>query len=289
MSAPLNPDRLARLLDDAVGTVRPRPEALELIRRGVRVRRLVHRAVGAAAVFAIIAGGAIAYAEVRDGTQPAGPATGVTPASGQSSSPARPERPAGARDWDIDGDGRPDTARIVPRGKGDRNTKFLLVVQMTSLGTRSIPFTAASAIQMPPSGPRIAGAVDADSDRRAEIFVMVDSGASTQMWTIFKLANGGITQVALSGKPVRLPVGGTVNDNFGFSCHAPHADLVTYSYGAQSSQRAWVVERNTFHWAGARLELVSTRRRTINASSASPRLARYAGVRCGDLPQSVTP
>jgi len=35
--------------------------------------------------------------------------------------------------------------------------------------------------------------------------------------------------------------------------------------------------------------LVSKRQQTIRASLTSPRLAKYAGVRCGDLPQSGAP
>lgn len=177
----------------------------------------------------------------------------------------------------------------MPLGTGDHSTRFLLVVPMTRLGTQKIPFTAAPAIKMPPAGPRVAGSVDADSDGRAEIYVMVDSGASTQTWTIFKLLNGHITQVTMSGRPVQLPVGGSVMDNFGFSCNGPHADLVTYSYGATSNPKSWAVERATYRWAGSRLALVSERHKTIRASYTSPRLAEHAGVRCGDLPQSAAP
>jgi hypothetical protein len=63
----------------------------------------------------------------------------------------------------------------VPLGKGELNARFLLVVQMTRLGIQKIPFTAAPAVTMPPTGPQVVGSVDADSDGRAEIFVMVDS------------------------------------------------------------------------------------------------------------------
>ena len=278
MNAPMDPERLARLMEDAVGAVRPRTEALDLIRRGARRRRAVHRAAAVAAAFAVIVGGAIAYATVRGSAPPSGPATGVTSA-----------RPPGARDWDVDGDGRTDSAHVVPLGKGGLNTKFLLVVQMTRLGIQKIPFTAAPSIKMPPAGPRVVGSVDADSDGRAEIFVIVDSGASTQTWTIFKLVIGRITHVTMSGGPVQLPVGGSVTVNSGFSCEGPHADLVAYSYGAKSNPKSWAVERDTYRWAGSRLVVLSKRQQTIRTSSTSPRLAKYAGVRCGDLPQFAAP
>ncbi len=278
MNAPMDPERLARLMEDAVGAVRPRTEALDLIRRGARRRRAVHRAAAVAAAFAVIVGGAIAYATVRGSAPPSGPATGVTSA-----------RPPRARDWDVDGDGRPDSAHVVPLGKGGLNTKFLLVVQMTRLGIQKIPFTAAPSIKMPPAGPRVVGSVDADSDGRAEIFVIVDSGASTQTWTIFKLVIGRITHVTMSGGPVQLPVGGSVTVNSGFSCEGPHADLVAYSYGAKSNPKSWAVERDTYRWAGSRLVVLSKRQQTIRTSSTSPRLAKYAGVRCGDLPQFAAP
>ena len=289
MSAPLDADRLARLLEDAVGSIRPRADALDSIRRGARRRRATHRTVAVAAVFAIFVGGAIAYAAVRGGTQPTGPASGATARHSRSASPTGPAaKPAGAHDWDIDGDGRPDSARIVPLGKGDRNTRFQLVVKMSSLGTQRIPFTAASAIKSPPNGPQIVGSVDADSDGRAEIFIMIDSGAATQFWTIFKLVNHRITQVTIAGQPASLSVGGSVMDNSGFSCGRPRGDLVIYGYGALSfgaGSQKWSVQRDTYRWAGARLVLVSKHSSTIRASPRSPQLAKYAGVRCGSLPQ----
>ena len=275
MNDPMDPERLARLIEDAVAAVRPRPEALDLIRRGARRRHVVHRAVAVAAVLAVVAGGAIAYAAVRGSAPPSpGPAISVTPTP-----------PPGPHDWDVDGDGRPDSAHVVPLGKGDLNTKFLLVVHMTRRGIQKIPFTAAPSIKTGLTGPRLVGSVDADSDGRAEIFVMVDSGASTQFWTIFKLVDGHVTQVTMSGRPVELPVGGSVMDNFGFSCNRPHADLVTYAYGAKTTPNSWAVARSTYRWAGPRLVLVSKKQQSIHASGTSPRLAKYAGVRCGDLPQ----
>jgi len=283
MSAPLDADRLARLLEDAVGSVRPRAGALDSIRRGARRRRATHRAAAMAAVLALLASGAVAYAAVRGGAQPpSGPASGRTPVY------SPPASPTGALDWDVDGDGRPDSARIVALGKGDRNTRFELVVKMSSLGTQRVPFTAAPALKLPPNGPRIVGSVDADADGRAEIFVMIDTGASTQFWTIFKLVNHRITQVTMAGRPVRLSVGGSVMDISGFSCSHSRGDFTTYGYGALTygarSQR-WSVGRDTYRWDGARLVLVSKQSTTIRASSASPRLAKYAGIRCGDLPQ----
>jgi len=274
MSAPIDPERLARLMDDAVGAVRPRPEALDKIRRGARRRQFMHRAVAAACALAVIAGGAVAYATVRGSA----PITSVRP----TQSPA-------ARNWDVDGDGLPDSAHVVPLGKGDFNTKYLLVVRMTRLGIQKIPFTAAPADKMPPTGPRVVGYVDADSDGRAEIFVRVDSGASTQFWTIFKLVNGRVRQVTTSGRPVRLSVGGSVMDNSGFSCNGPNADLVTYGFGAKPKPKSWAVDRITYHWAGSHLVLVSNRQQTIHASETSRRLAKYAGVRCGDLTQFAAP
>jgi hypothetical protein len=279
MNDPMDPERLARLMEDAVAAVRPGPEALDLIRRGARRRHVVHRAVAVAAVLAVVAGGVIAYATVRgSASPPPGPATSVTPTP-----------PPGARVGDVDGDGRPDSAHVVPLSKGDLNTKFLLVVQMTRLGIQKIPFTAAPSGKMPPTGPRVVGSVDVDSDGRAEIFVMVDSGAATQFWTIFKLVNDRVTRVTTSGGPLQLSVGGSVMDNSGFSCDRPHADLVTYGYGAKPKPKSWAVERDTYRWAGSRLVLVSKQQQTIRAAPTSPRLAKYAGVRCGDLSQFAAP
>jgi hypothetical protein len=188
--------------------------------------------------------------------------------------------------WDMDGDGRPDTAMIVPVGNTRTTSSFRLVVHLTRLGTQSVPFTATSMTGMPPYGPVIAGEADAAHDGHAQLFVLVDAGCCTEFWTIFRLVDGRVRQVTMSGRPVRLAVGGTVMNNGGFSCAGP--GLVTYAYQPGITAGSFLATRDTYRWAGATLVLASYQQTTIHGTASDPALTRYTGVSCGALPQYVS-
>ena len=183
--------------------------------------------------------------------------------------------------WDIDGDGRPDTAMLVAVGNAESTSSFQLVVHLTRLGTQTVPFTATSARFMPPDGPVIIGAADAAHDGHAELFVQVDSGCCTEFWTIFRLVNGQLRQMVMAGHPVSIAVGGTVTNNAGFSCAG--ADLVVYAYQAETTAGTFVASRETYRWAGAALVLASQQQKTIHGTARDPVLATYSGVTCGGL------
>ena len=304
---PLGPERLAELLDDAVRQVTAPSDAFDRIRRGVRRRRAVRRAGRIVLAVAVLAGGgstalALTSSHGSSGltssaahgeraprhaiatTVSSWSADEALPAPGRALAPAPEAVPAAASSgWDMDGDGRPDTATIVPVGNANTTVSFTLMVHLSRAGTQTVPFTAASMTAMPPHGPVIIGAADAAQDGRAELFVLVDGGCCTEFWTIFRLVNGGVRQMTLSGRPVRLAVGGSVTDNGGFDCNGP--DLVTYAYQPGSAAGTFLATRDTYHWAGAALVLVAQRQATIHGPSSSPELAKYTGVACGDLPQ----
>lgn len=206
----------------------------------------------------------------------AGPSPAISPARGRE-----------AADWDVDGDGRRDRARLAYLG-GYGPDNWELVVDMTTLGQQAVRFTGGPVLPGNTAAPTIAGSADADRDGHAEVFVKVDSGASTQSWTIFKLAGGRIRQVTSQGRPVRLAVGGSVTHQGGFRCDG--AQFVTVSEGAGSpGYTTWTYERDTFAWSGA--ELVPVSKRTGQVTSAQPGSppAAYSGVSCGDLPQYAPP
>ncbi len=71
MTPPLSPERLTRLLDDAVRPVTARPGALDRIRRGARRRRTAHRAGAVLLAVAVIAGGTATALVVTPGGGPA--------------------------------------------------------------------------------------------------------------------------------------------------------------------------------------------------------------------------
>ena len=183
--------------------------------------------------------------------------------------------------WDIDGDGRPDTATLVAVGNAESTSSFQLVVHLTRLGTQTVPFTATSARFMPPHGPVIIGAADAAHDGHTELFVQVDSGCCTEFWTIFRLVNGQVRQMIMAGHPVLIAVGGTVTNNAGFSCAG--ADLVVYAYQAGTTAGTFLASRETYRWAGAALVLASQQQTTIHGTAHDPVLATYSGVTCGGL------
>lgn len=235
-----------------------------------RVRCVVAGGIAAA----VLAGCATSASGTQTG------ATGTTPAIWS----AHGRR---AANWDVDGDGRRDRAWLVYLG-GHSRDNWELVVDMTTLGRQTVRFTGSPVLPGNTAAPTIAGSADADRDGHAEVFVKVDSGASTQFWTIFKLVGGRIRQVTSQGRPVRLAVGGSVTHQGGFRCDG--AQFVTVSEGAEiPGYTTWTDERDTFAWSGAELVPVSHRTgRAISAQPGSPPAA-YSGVSCGDLPQYAPP
>jgi hypothetical protein len=214
-------------------------------------------------------------------TTPAAQTSADTPVVGVAA--ASPAHGRQAADWDVDGDGRPDRARLVYLG-GYGPDNWELVVDMTTLGQQTVRFTGDPVLPGGDDAPTIAGSVDADRDGHAEIFVKVSSGASTQFWTIFKLVGRQIRQVTIQGQPVRLAVNGSVTHQGGFRCDG--AQFVTVNEGVVlPSYTKWVYERDTYAWSGAELVLLSTRTGQVTSARPGSPPAAYSGVSCGDLPQ----
>ena len=203
-----------------------------------------------------------------------------------ATSPAAATPPARGRqaaNWDVDGDGRPDRARLVYLG-GYGPDNWELVVDMTTLGQQTIRFTGEVVVPGNVDAPTIAGSVDADRNGHAEIFVKVSSGASTQFWTIFKLVGQQIRQVTIKGKPVRLAVGGSLTHQGGFRCAG--ATFVTVTEGAEiPGYTRWIYERDTYAWSGGELVLLSARTGQVTSVRPGSPPAAYSGVSCGGLPE----
>jgi len=230
----------------------------------------------------VIAGGLAAAALAGCSTSTPTTGTGATiptaPAAATSAVRGRQ-----AVDWDVDDDGRPDRARLVYLG-GYGPDNWKLVVNMTTLGQRTVRFTGDPLLPGNTAAPTIAGSVDAERDGHAEIFVKVSSGASTQFWTIFRLVGQQIRQVTSQGQPVRLAVGGSLTHQGGFRCEG--AQFVTVTEGAELPRYTkWAYERGIYAWSGARLMLVSKRSGQVTSARPGDPPAAYTGVSCGDLPQ----
>lgn len=202
---------------------------------------------------------------------PAGPSPAISPPHGRR-----------AADWDVDGDGRRDRARLVYLG-GYGPDNWELVADMTALGRQAVRFTGDPVLPGNIDAPTIAGSADAGRDGHAEIFVKVTSGASTQFWTIFKLVGRQIRQVTSHGQPVRLAVNGTVTHQDGFRCDG--TQLVTVHEGVARNYTTWDYERDAYTWEGSALVFVSKQTGQVTSVPAGNPPAAYSGVSCGDLPQ----
>ncbi|HEX6524094.1 MAG TPA: VCBS repeat-containing protein [Streptosporangiaceae bacterium] len=247
----------------------------------LRLARWLPPVLAAAGVFAAVA---IAVAVASLMASPRTPPISPQPTA-SSAQPSSPQPTASsARDWDVDGDGRPDTARLAYLGGYTKNWE--LVVDMTSLGRQTIRFTGSPVLPGSTDAPTIAGSVDADADGHAEIFVKVGSGASTQFWSIFKLVGRHIAQVTSNGQPARLAVGGSVTHQGGFRCDGTR--FVTVNAGVARSYTIWSYERDTYTWQGSTLVFVSKQTGTTSAPGGNAPAA-YSGVNCGNLPQNAPP
>ena len=253
-----------------------------------RAGRIVAGGIVAAALAGCATSASTSQTSATAATSTAATSSATSPPTSAGPSPAiSPTRGREAAEWDVDGDGRRDRARLVYLG-GYGPDNWELVVDMTTLGQQTVRFTGGPVLPGSTAAPAIAGSADADRDGHAEVFVKADSGASTQFWTIFKLVGGRIRQVTSEGRPVRITVGGSVTHQGGFRCDG--AQFVTVSEEAgPPGYTTWAYERGTFAWSGA--ELVPVSKRTGQVTSAHPGSppAAYSGVSCGDLPQYAPP
>jgi hypothetical protein len=184
---------------------------------------------------------------------------------------------------DVDGDGHPDRARLVYLG-GYGPDNWELVVDMTALGQQAVRFTGDPVLPGNTAAPTIAGSADATGDGHAGIFVKTTAGASTQFWTIFKLAGRQLRQVTIQGKPVRLAVNGSLTHQGGFRCDG--ARFVTVSEATEPPRyTTWTYQRDTYAWSGAELMPVSAQTGRVTAAKPGSPPAAYSGVSCGGLPQ----
>jgi hypothetical protein len=288
MSDPMDPRELARMMDEAVTPVRPRPDALPTIHRGVRRRRAVHRVVAAATVVLAVTAGGVAYGAVQGGGAPQAPlgSTGHQPPTTPTRVPTSPP-PTGV----------PTTPPTSPSNVGDvsatiapvghlRTTEhFLLVVHLAGGRTQSVPFTTNfDAAQLPPAGPSIAGIADAGPDGQPAIFVFTHRLADSIPLSVFTAVAGRYTQVTMSGQPALLFTGGPVMAGNGFSCNDPGSDLAVTGYESAGSQAdTWIVHNDTYTWFGTTLVEVHQQHSTIHAPLGSPQLTQYATIHCGNL------
>lgn len=203
--------------------------------------------------------------------------TPIAPAPPTSAQPMPLPHVVAAKDWDLDGDGRVDDARLNFLG-GTGPDNWQLVVDTTSLGRQTVPFTGEPALPGA-HDVKIAGSVDADRDGNAEIFVIDQAGASTSSLSIFRLIDQHLVQVTAGSQPVELTWGGTATHMDGFQCAG--GTLITTSETTGSPDYKTVsYQKITYAWEGAKLQQTSQQAGTFTGTP-------EAGVDCGDLSQQA--
>jgi hypothetical protein len=296
MSDPMDPRELAQLMDDAVTPVRPRPDALATIHRGVRRRRALHRVVAAATVVLAVTAGGAAYGAVQGGGSPQAPlgSTGhqlpTTPTRVPTTTPPISPPPTGMPTT-------PPTspphvgdvsATIAPVGNPRTTEHFLLVVHLAGGRTQSVPFTTNfDAAELPPAGwPLVDGIADAGPNGQPVIFAFTHRIVGSAPLSVFTIVGGRLTQVTMSGQPALVFTGGPIMVGNGFTCNDPGSDLTVTGYksaGLKAGTNTWIVYRDTYAWSGASLAEVHKQQATIHATLSSPQLTRYASVHCGTV------
>jgi hypothetical protein len=191
------------------------------------------------------------------------PASTATPAPQPAAAQPETWRSVG----DVDGDGKPDLARVVDthRLSGDelRAERYRLDLRSSSLGLQTVDFggdiEATDGSETDPN--RVLGGADIDGDGSNEVFVQIGHGASTAFDAIFRVWHSRITRVTLDGQPTELASGGSVGSLGWFGCTPP---LFTVSgAGATPNWKAYVETTDRYRLAGTALVLVSHRSRRV--------------------------
>ena len=307
MTAPprLSPERLARLLDDAVGQVTAVPGTLDRIHRGIRRRRWLRRSGAALLSAALLAGGGAAVLAVAPGGGPAGHggcliAPGCGAPGGRRAGPVLADEPPAAAGPDRapGRTGRHHLGHGQRRGHGDRRARPAADrhhrPRRPGQDHRLLPARGG-----PEHGCHAGHPVHRDVGPGHGALRACDHRLDRRVRDRFPrdLRPGwpGLLHGDLGHLPPgqRLPHadqpggragpahgGAGPGSGGGFSC--PGQDLVVYRYQARGPG-AFLATKDTYRWAGAKLVHAAHRQTTIHWTAQSPQLARYQEVSCGSL------
>ncbi|HEY6744169.1 MAG TPA: VCBS repeat-containing protein [Mycobacteriales bacterium] len=195
---------------------------------------------------------------------PSSAPTTAAPTSEQPSPPSGPPPsgpPRPALDGDVDGDGRRDAITVSASGT--------LRVRYADGTTDTVRFDASGA--SPTAGVQVLGAVDADGDGRAEVFVRAGSGASTDFAAVFRHVAGRLRLVTLDGGQALLGYGGSVGHLHSWVCRQPSAPIQTWD-GTSTDGASYPGTLRSYHFAGSTLVLVSSRPLTVSTDRHHPQI-----------------
>jgi hypothetical protein len=172
---------------------------------------------------------------------------------------AAPRRPAAgpARDGDIDGDGRVDRVSLSAPG--------VLHVRYASGDTDDVRFRADAG----PVGPAVLGAVDADWDGHAEVFVRSASGASTEFASLFRYTGGRLRLVTTDGGQAQLAYFGSAGNQSSWACRPPRTPIVTWT-GTTTDGSTYLGTETSYRFDGAALVVTGSRPRTVTPDNPAP-------------------
>jgi hypothetical protein len=153
-----------------------------------------------------------------------------------------------ARDGDVDGDGRPDQIGLPEPGT--------LRLLYSAGGSQDVHFDTDPAVE-----PILLGAVDADWDGHAEVFVQAIAGASTKFASVFRYTDGHLELVTLDGSQALLGYGGTVSHQDSWTCRPPQSPIVTWT-GTSEDGRTFHGTQTEYQFRGAELTITGSQPRT---------------------------
>lgn len=197
-----------------------------------------------------------------------------------------------ATDADLDGDGVEDrvvlyTPRFTPR---PREGVFVVRTLRASLAAdEAVEADLPRANES--SRPHIVGATDADGVAGEELFVKVENGASTEVLALFTVDDGELAEVrTAAGEEFRFPVFGSVQHGDEASCRDADGDgelelVLLSTQRTDPTGTEWEWEERTYEWRDKAVELVDTRRGTVEGEDERPppRLDGYWDLDCGDI------
>lgn len=138
--------------------------------------------------------------------------------------------------------------------------------------------------------PAILGAVDADRDGRAEVFVQVDQGASTSFVGIFHVVGDRLQRVKAGKQEITFGLGGSATHGAGIECRevdgkAPPELIAAGASSEDGETYPWV--ENIYRWADGNLTLWKTAEGTLRGDPRDPeygaQLSRFYELRCLEL------
>ena len=177
--------------------------------------------------------------------------TSEQPAPPPGPPPSNPLRPA--LDGDVDGDGRRDAITVAASGT--------LRVRYADGTTDTVRFDASGA--SPTAGVEVLGAVDADEDGRAEVFVRAGSGASTDFAAVFRHVGGRLRLVTLDGRQALLGYGGSIGHLHTWACRQPSAPIQAWD-GSSPDGASYPGTLRSYRLTGSTLVLISSRPLTVS-------------------------